>query len=49
LIDYVQATRSRVVIYDGAMGTSFQQADLGEDDFGGADLEGSRSTPMAMT
>ncbi len=40
MIDYVQATRSRVVIYDGAMGTSFQQADLGEDDFGGADLEG---------
>ena len=38
--DYVRAAESRVVVYDGAMGTSIQQAGLGEDDFGGADLEG---------
>ncbi|MDH5371859.1 MAG: methionine synthase [Acidimicrobiia bacterium] len=37
---YVEATRSRVVIYDGAMGTSLQQAELTADDFGGDDLEG---------
>jgi 5-methyltetrahydrofolate--homocysteine methyltransferase len=37
---YVEATRSRVVIYDGAMGTSLQLAELTPDDFGGPDLEG---------
>src|SRR3972149_2724394 len=38
--DYVKAATSRVVVYDGAMGTSLQQAGLTADDFGGDDLEG---------
>jgi len=38
--DYVGAVTSRVVVYDGAMGTSLQQADLTADDFGGDNLEG---------
>lgn len=38
--EYVEAARSRVVVYDGGMGTSLQQAGLGADDFGGSDLEG---------
>ena len=38
--DYLTAARERVVIYDGASGTSLQAAELGPDDFGGADLEG---------
>ena len=38
--DYLHAARNRVVIFDGAMGTSLQLADLGPDDFGGAALEG---------
>ncbi|MFP5326707.1 MAG: methionine synthase, partial [Acidimicrobiia bacterium] len=37
---YVEATRERVVIYDGAFGTYMQTKDLGPDDFGGAALEG---------
>ncbi len=38
--DYVAAARDRVVIFDGATGTTLQAEDLGPDDFGGVDLEG---------
>jgi methionine synthase I (cobalamin-dependent) len=38
--DYLQALRDRVVIFDGAMGTSLQMLGLGPDDFGGPELEG---------
>jgi 5-methyltetrahydrofolate--homocysteine methyltransferase len=38
--DYLQALRQRVVIFDGAMGTSLQMLGLGPDDFGGSELEG---------
>ena len=38
--DYVEAVTSRIVVYDGAMGTSLQQANLTADDFGSDDLEG---------
>jgi 5-methyltetrahydrofolate--homocysteine methyltransferase len=37
---YLVAATERVVIFDGASGTSLQAADLGPDDFGGPDLEG---------
>ncbi len=37
---YLEAANHRVVIFDGAMGTSLQLADLGPDDFGGPALEG---------
>ena len=37
---YLEATRNRVVIFDGAMGTSLQLADLSAEDFGGPALEG---------
>ena len=37
---YLQAVADRVVIFDGAMGTNLQLADLTADDFGGPDLEG---------
>ena len=37
---YREAAAQRVVIFDGAMGTNLQLADLGPDDFGGAELEG---------
>src|SRR3954453_20843120 len=37
---YLDASRERVVIYDGAFGTYVQQRDLGPDDFGGAEFEG---------
>ena len=37
---YLDAARRRVVVFDGAMGTNLQLADLGPDDFGGAALEG---------
>ena len=30
----------RILVLDGAMGTSIQTLDLGPDDFGGPDLEG---------
>jgi 5-methyltetrahydrofolate--homocysteine methyltransferase len=33
--DYLAALRERVLIYDGATGTSLQDRDLGPDDFGG--------------
>jgi 5-methyltetrahydrofolate--homocysteine methyltransferase len=38
--EYLQAVKERVVIFDGAMGTSLQLAGLNEDDFGGRALEG---------
>ncbi|MGZ8785705.1 MAG: methionine synthase [Acidimicrobiia bacterium] len=38
--DYVEAVNNRVVVYDGAMGTSLQAANLTADDFGSDDLEG---------
>ncbi|HET9235085.1 MAG TPA: homocysteine S-methyltransferase family protein, partial [Candidatus Eisenbacteria bacterium] len=34
------AAQKRILILDGAMGTSIQALDLGPDDFGGPDLEG---------
>jgi 5-methyltetrahydrofolate--homocysteine methyltransferase len=37
---YLDAVRSRVVIFDGAAGTTFQRAELTADDYGGPDLEG---------
>ncbi len=37
---YLQRARTGVVVFDGAMGTSLQSADLGPDDFGGPALEG---------
>jgi 5-methyltetrahydrofolate--homocysteine methyltransferase len=37
---FLDALRSRVVVFDGGMGTSLQQADLTAADFGGDDLEG---------
>ena len=37
---YLDAVRSRVVIFDGAMGTSLQLANLDAADFGGPELEG---------
>src|SRR4051812_36394757 len=37
---YLDASRERVVIYDGAFGTYVQQRDLGPDDFGGPQFEG---------
>jgi 5-methyltetrahydrofolate--homocysteine methyltransferase len=37
---YLDAARRRVVIFDGAMGTSLQLAGLQAEDFGGPELEG---------
>ena len=37
---YLEAVSSRVVVYDGGAGTTFQRAGLGPDDYGGPDLEG---------
>src|ERR1700721_1367607 len=37
---YLHAVSERVVIFDGAMGTSLQLAGLSADDFGGRALEG---------
>ena len=37
---YLQAVAERVVIFDGAMGTNLQLAELTAEDFGGPDLEG---------
>src|SRR5580658_1813528 len=37
---YLRAVSERVVIFDGAMGTSLQLANLNADDFGGRSLEG---------
>jgi hypothetical protein len=35
-----EAARERILVLDGAMGTSLQDAGLSAEDFGGADLEG---------
>ncbi len=37
---YLAALRDRVLVFDGAMGTSIQRYDLTADDFGGGRLEG---------
>ena len=37
---YLAALRERVLVFDGAMGTSLQALELGPDDFGGPELEG---------
>ena len=37
---YLKALENRVLIYDGAMGTSIQRFDLTPEDFGGKSLEG---------
>ncbi|MEM9037540.1 MAG: methionine synthase [Actinomycetota bacterium] len=39
-MSYLDAVTSRVVVFDGAMGTSIQELDLTAEDFGGEDLEG---------
>ena len=39
-MDFLEALQQRVVIYDGAMGTSIQARHLTAEDFGGSDLEG---------
>ncbi|MDA8262075.1 MAG: methionine synthase [Actinomycetota bacterium] len=38
--DYLDLIKERVVIFDGATGTNLQLAQLGADDFGGAQFEG---------
>ena len=38
--DYLAALHDRVLVFDGAMGTSIQRYQLTAQDFGGADLEG---------
>src|SRR5260221_12620819 len=40
MASYLEAASERVVVYDGATGTSFQLMDLNADDFGGPALEG---------
>jgi 5-methyltetrahydrofolate--homocysteine methyltransferase len=37
---FLDTLRERVVVFDGAMGTSLQERELTADDFGGHDLEG---------
>jgi 5-methyltetrahydrofolate--homocysteine methyltransferase len=37
---FLDALRERVVVFDGAMGTSIQSLDLDPEDFGGVELEG---------
>jgi 5-methyltetrahydrofolate--homocysteine methyltransferase len=37
---YLSRLRERVLVFDGAMGTSIQRYQLGPEDFGGAQLEG---------
>src|SRR5690625_4437307 len=37
---FLAALRERVVVFDGGMGTSLQNAGLTPDDFGGDDLDG---------
>ena len=37
---YLRALASRVLVFDGAMGTSLQAVPLGAADFGGPQLEG---------
>ncbi|HSJ06020.1 MAG TPA: homocysteine S-methyltransferase family protein, partial [Longimicrobiales bacterium] len=37
---YLDVLRGRVLVYDGAMGTSIQQLGLTASDFGGPDLDG---------
>ncbi|HEY5727609.1 MAG TPA: homocysteine S-methyltransferase family protein, partial [Acidimicrobiia bacterium] len=39
-MSYLEAVRNRVVIFDGATGTTLQRAGLTADDFGGPALEG---------
>ncbi len=38
--DFLHALQDRVVVFDGAAGTTLQRAGLGADDFGGPNLEG---------
>ncbi|MFV1992015.1 MAG: homocysteine S-methyltransferase family protein, partial [Acidimicrobiales bacterium] len=39
-MDFLDTLNKRILIFDGAMGTSVQALNLSEDDFGGPDLEG---------
>ena len=39
-LHYLEALEKRVLVFDGAMGTSLQSLELTADDFGGAHLEG---------
>ena len=36
--DYIAATKERVVVFDGGMGATLEQFELGQEDYGG--LEG---------
>ena len=47
MADFLETLRERIVVFDGAMGTSIQARDLGPDDFGGADLEGCNEVLVA--
>ncbi|MGH9005416.1 MAG: homocysteine S-methyltransferase family protein, partial [Acidimicrobiia bacterium] len=40
MVSFLDTLRERVVVFDGATGTSLQARDLGAEDFGGAALEG---------
>ncbi|MCZ7535177.1 MAG: methionine synthase [Acidimicrobiia bacterium] len=40
MIDFLEVLRERVIVLDGAAGTTLQARDLGPDDFGGAQYEG---------
>ena len=44
---YLDATRERVVVFDGATGTNLQLRELGADDFGGPALEGCNEVLVA--
>jgi len=44
---YLRAVSERVVVFDGAMGTSLQLCDLSADDFGGEALEGCNEVLVA--
>jgi 5-methyltetrahydrofolate--homocysteine methyltransferase len=37
---YLEAINSRVIVYDGAMGTTIQRLELGAADYGGAEFDG---------
>ena len=39
-MDFLDALSQRVIVYDGATGTSLQRANLTEDDFGGPEFAG---------
>ena len=46
MTDYLTAVNERVVIFDGATGTSYQRAGLGAHDFGGPDFDSQVYVPV---